>query len=1328
MANAAPLVARPATLFVRAGLSFLFVICLSVLVQGQSSTYHLHKESPSGLFQLKTAGPDGTSLAVTSVNLKSVAAGEYLIKAFDTQSGDPNASGTIPAGSTITFALWLRKTTTGGTMFPRAKLHLNSAAGTLLGTATGATALTSTLTKYTFSTTTSSNIVMTASDRFYLWVGVNLTVAPTTNTNAELDVEGTLNGNFDSTVVVPLPLPTPSISSLSPAAGPIGTVVTINGSTFGATQGSSTVTVNGVTATPANWTSTSIFAPVPVGATTGPVIVTVGGIASNGVTFSVGDTGTITGTLTRAGDGATINGGLVEALQSGIVKGSGTSTTNGSYSIAGLVSGTYDVRASANRYVTQVQSGIVVSAPGSTTANFSLVDIGPITNIYDELGRLIAIIDPAGDTVTYSYDSVGNLLSISRGSASQLSVLEFTPNKAPVGSSVTIYGTGFSQTPSANVVKFNGTVAVVSASSSTQISTTVPAGATTGLISVTTASGTVSSSTPFTVGTDAPIITSFTPASGTTGTTVTISGSNFNTATYGNRVEFNGTRSVVTAASATSITTSVPAAATSGHISNTTSTGKGVSSNYFFIPPAPLTAADVEVFSTMVIGQTKVVTITTANKVAMVLFDGVAGQRISLKLTGVTISSSTVSIRNPDGSTFGSATVNTSGGFIDAQNLPVSGTYTILVDPSSTNTGSMTLELYGVTDVPGTITPGGSAVTVTTTIPGQNAQLTFAGTAGQRMSVNGSSAFGVCWNLGIFNPDGSQLTNTFSCGSSIFIEPQALAVTGNYTVRIDPSGSVTGQATVSLYEVADISGSISIGGPPVSITTTTPGQVARLSFAGTAGQRVTLNGSSSFGACWNLGIYKPDGSQLTNTFGCGGGIFIEPQVLPESGSYTVVIDPSGAAVGGATATLYEVTDVTGSITINGPSVNVTLGTPGQVGRLSFDGTAGQRISANAVSSLNGCWNFGIYKPDGTQLTNTFGCGGGIFLEPQILPVTGTYTVVVDPTTSATGQATVTLYESNDVTGTITVSGPSVLVALPTPGQNGRLTFEGTAGQRISTLGTGSTFTGCWNIGIYKPDGSQLANVFTCSSSALVEAQLLPVSGTYTVVIDPSGAGTGQVTVNIYDVVDLTGPIAIDGAGVTSTITTPGQVARLAFDGTAGQRVSVNNSGSTMTGCWTVAILKPDGTQLASVFSCSSGSFMEPQTLPVTGSYTLLIDPSGAATGQVTANLYNVVDVTGSLTLGGPAVNVNLTVVGQNASYTMSGAAGQQATVRGTSNTMSCVQVTLLKPDGTSLTSTFTCSGSFNLTTQTLPITGTYTIRVDPSGANTGSMSLSVTNP
>jgi len=83
-------------------------------------------------------------------------------------------------------------------------------------------------------------------------------------------------------------LPTPAISGLSPTFGLVGASVTITGTNFGSTQGSSTVKFNGTTATPTNWSATSITAPVPAGATSGNVVVTVSGVASAGVNFNVG--------------------------------------------------------------------------------------------------------------------------------------------------------------------------------------------------------------------------------------------------------------------------------------------------------------------------------------------------------------------------------------------------------------------------------------------------------------------------------------------------------------------------------------------------------------------------------------------------------------------------------------------------------------------------------------------------------------------------------------------------------------------------------------------------------------------------------------------------------------------------------------------------------------------------------------------------------------------------------------------------------------------------------------------------------------------------------
>jgi len=93
--------------------------------------------------------------------------------------------------------------------------------------------------------------------------------------------------NSDGFTVTP---PSPTITSVSPSSGPVGTAVTVTGTNFGSTQGSSTVTFNGTAATPTSWSASSIVAPVPAGATSGNVVVTVSNVASNGVNFTVGTT------------------------------------------------------------------------------------------------------------------------------------------------------------------------------------------------------------------------------------------------------------------------------------------------------------------------------------------------------------------------------------------------------------------------------------------------------------------------------------------------------------------------------------------------------------------------------------------------------------------------------------------------------------------------------------------------------------------------------------------------------------------------------------------------------------------------------------------------------------------------------------------------------------------------------------------------------------------------------------------------------------------------------------------------------------------------------
>jgi YD repeat-containing protein len=126
-----------------------------------------------------------------------------------------------------------------------------------------------------------------------------------------------------------------------------------------------------------------------------------------------------------------------------------------------------------------------------------------VNYVYDALGRLIAVIDQQGDVGVYNYDAVGNLLSIERVNVSGLSgsvaISLVTPNRGMVGATVTVFGKGFSATPSQNAVAFNSTSATVTEAEPNRLVTTVPVGATTGSITVTAPLGNATSPSAFTV-------------------------------------------------------------------------------------------------------------------------------------------------------------------------------------------------------------------------------------------------------------------------------------------------------------------------------------------------------------------------------------------------------------------------------------------------------------------------------------------------------------------------------------------------------------------------------------------------------------------------------------------------------------------------------------------------------------------------------------------------------------------------------------------------------------------------------------------------------------
>jgi gliding motility-associated-like protein len=239
------------------------------------------------------------------------------------------------------------------------------------------------------------------------------------------------------------------------------------------------------------------------------------------------------------------------------------------------------------------------------------------------------------------------------GAVAAPTITSFSPVAGPVGTVVTITGTNFSTVPGNNAVSFfNNKTAAVTASTTTSITTTVPAGAITGKISVTVNCVTVQSAADFTVGAASlPTITSFTPASGPIGTTVTITGTNFSTTPASNTVQFNGTTAVASASTATSITTTVPAGATTGKITVTVGGNTATSATNFTVTiPGTITFTTQPVDRITCAGTTTTFSLTATGDTNLQYqwqIDNTGFVNLANNATYSGVSSATLTITNP---------------------------------------------------------------------------------------------------------------------------------------------------------------------------------------------------------------------------------------------------------------------------------------------------------------------------------------------------------------------------------------------------------------------------------------------------------------------------------------------------------------------------------------------------------------------------------------------------------------------------------------------------------------------------------------------------------
>jgi subtilisin family serine protease len=389
-------------------------------------------------------------------------------------------------------------------------------------------------------------------------------------------------------------------------------------------------------------------------------------------------------------------------------------------------------------------------------------------------------------------------------------------------------------------------------------------------------------------------------------------------------------------------------------------------------------------------------------------FQGTAGRRVSVSLAATGIPSGSVTLLRPNGSVLANGSVGSSGGFVDTVSLPVDGTYTIVIDPSGSVTGSVTLRLYDVPpDTTATGTVGGAGSTVSTSVPGQNSSLTFTASAGQRLSIRVTGSGLPATKLDLRRPNGSVLATSYVSTSGGFIDTRTLPADGVYTLAVDPSGGATVSMTVVLYDVPpDATATTAPGGAPASLTIAVPGQNGSVTFQGVAGQRISLQTGMSLSA--KIALLAPDGSTVKSII-AGGNTFVDVFTLPASGGYTLTLDPFDAATGTVTVTVNDVsTDVTGSITVGGPPLTVSMPVPGEGGLITFDATAGRALTLGFTNTTVSIMRISVLRPDGSAVISPTYLFSGSRTFSFTAPVTGTYRIVLDPYDVYTGATTLAL--------------------------------------------------------------------------------------------------------------------------------------------------------------------------------------------------------------------------------------------------------------------------------------------------------------------------------
>jgi len=312
----------------------------------------------------------------------------------------------------------------------------------------------------------------------------------------------------------------------------------------------------------------------------------------------------------------------------------------------------------------------------------------------------------------------------------------------------------------------------------------------------------------------------------------------------------------------------------------------------------------------------------------------------------------------------------------------------------------------------------------------------------------------------------------------------------------------------------------------------------------------------------------------------------------------------------------------------------------------------------------------------------------------------------------------------------TFAGTTWQLDLKNPGDSASVTFEAKAHEKVFVqIPQSSLPSQCGVIRLLAADSHEVASGCIINGQGEIDGTVLPADGTYTILLAPGGA-TGNTAVRLLRITDQQAAITPDGPRVTARITQPGVISRFTFTANAGQRVYVAVPSSTLESrCGVLRLLDPEGHELMSGCIINHVGYIDTVEAPAGGQYTIVVDPDGASVGQAQVNLVFPTAQNQSINIDGGTLTAGLKKPGSIATFTFEANAGQRVFIDLPQSDLpsQCGLLTLRTPDNSVIGSGCVINhvGNLNDDGVVLPASGTYTIKLDPGGADTGSTTIRV---